>query len=130
MSDRQLLLTTRITVFVFTLMVTVYAVITDATIHTMVENAYRITLAGAFVPLAAGLFWRRASNLGAALSVFFGLGVWLMLEISGAELLVEPQLIGLGFSLIGMVLGSYISPNPHAGQPSGMALHRSHPTSF
>jgi Na+/proline symporter len=130
MSDRQLLLTTRITVFVFTLMVTVYAVITDATIHTMVENAYRITLAGAFVPLAAGLFWRRASNLGAALSVFFGLGVWLMLEISGAEMLVEPQLIGLGFSLIGMVLGSYISPNPHASQPSGMALHRSHPTSF
>jgi len=130
MSDRQLLLTTRLTVFVFTLMVTVYAVITDATIHTMVENAYRITLAGAFVPLAAGLFWRRASNLGASLSVFFGLGVWLMLEISGAELLVEPQLIGLGFSLIGMVLGSYISPNPHASQASGMALHRSHPSSF
>lgn len=130
MSDRQLLMTTRLTVFVFTLMVTVYAVITDATIHTMVENAYRITLAGAFVPLAAGLFWRRASNLGASLSVFFGLGVWLMLEISGAELLVEPQLIGLGFSLIGMVLGSYISPNPHASQASGMALHRSHPSSF
>ncbi len=121
MSDRQLLLTTRITVVVFTLMVTIYAVITDASIHTMVENAYRITLAGAFVPLAAGLFWRRASNLGASLSIFFGLGVWLMLEASGAELIVEPQLIGLVFSLVGMIVGSYISPNPHRQHRHGMA---------
>jgi Na+/proline symporter len=101
-------------------MVTTYAVITDASIHTMVENAYRITLAGAFVPLAAGLFWRRASNLGASLSIFFGLGVWLMLEISGAEFIVEPQLIGLVFSLAGMILGSYISPNPHRRERHGM----------
>jgi Na+/proline symporter len=121
MSDRQLLLTTRITVVVFTFMVTIYAVITDASIHTMVENAYRITLAGAFVPLAAGLFWRRASNLGASLSIFFGLGVWLMLEASGAELIVEPQLIGLVFSLVGMIVGSYISPNPHRQHRHGMA---------
>jgi len=124
MSDRQLLLTTRITVVVFTLMVTFYAVITDASIHTMVENAYRITLAGAFVPLAAGLFWRRASNLGASLSIFFGLGVWLMLEISGAEMIVEPQLVGLLFSLAGMIIGSYISPNPHRHERHGMLPHR------
>ena len=121
MSDRQLLLTTRITVVVFTCMVTTYAMITDASIHTMVEHAYRITLAGAFVPLAAGLFWRRASNLGASLSIFFGLGVWLMLEASGAELIVEPQLIGLVFSLVGMIVGSYISPNPHRQHRHGMA---------
>ena len=120
MSDRQLLLTTRITVVVFTLMVTFYGVITDASIHTMVEHAYRITLAGAFVPLAAGLFWRRASNLGATLSIFFGLGTWLMLEFSGADMIVEPQLIGLLFSLAGMILGSFISPNPHRRERHGM----------
>ena len=123
MSDRQLLLTTRITVVVFTCMVTTYAMITDASIHAMVEHAYRITLAGAFVPLAAGLFWRRASNLGASLSIFFGLGVWLMLEFSGAELAVEPQLIGLAFSLVGMIVGSFISPNPHRQHRHGMAPH-------
>src|SRR5690606_41848236 len=58
LTDRQFLWTTRFTVAAFTVIVTSYAVATDATIHTMVENAYRITLAGAFVPLAAGLFWR------------------------------------------------------------------------
>jgi len=111
MTDSQLLFTTRLTVFVFTLMVTAYAILTDESIHSMVENAYRITLAGAFVPLAAGLFWKRASNLGATLALFFGLGTWLMLEISGAELLVEPQLVGVVFSLAGMIIGSFISPN-------------------
>ena len=126
MSDRQLLFTTRVTVVVFTFMVTFYAVITDASIHTMVEHAYRITLAGAFVPLTAGLFWRRASNLGAALSIFFGLGVWLMLEVSGAELPVEPQLVGLAFSLAGMILGSYIAPNPHRQHKHGMAPRDEH----
>jgi SSS family solute:Na+ symporter len=125
MSDRQLLLNTRITVFVFTLMVTVYAVMTEASIHTMVENAYRITLAGAFVPLAAGLFWRRASNLGAILSVFFGLATWLLLELSvdAEALVVEPQLIGLVFSLVGMIVGSILQPNPHADRPHGMPAH-------
>lgn len=129
MSDRQLLLNTRITVFVFTLMVTFYAVITEASIHTMVENAYRITLAGAFVPLAAGLFWRRASNLGAILSVFFGLATWLLLEISVDEesLVVEPQLIGLMFSLVGMIVGSVLRPNPHADRPHGMPEHHHGP---
>ena len=110
MTDSQLLLTTRATVFVFTLIVTIYALTTDESIHGMVENAYRITLAGAFVPLVAGLFWKRASNLGAMLAVVFGLGTWLMLEFSGAELLVEPQLVGLLFSAVGMVVGSLIAP--------------------
>jgi SSS family solute:Na+ symporter len=125
MNDRQLLFSTRVTVFVFTLMVTVYAVLTEASIHTMVENAYRITLAGAFVPLAAGLFWRRASNLGAVLSVFFGLATWLLLELSVDEeaLIVEPQLIGLVFSLVGMIVGSLIQPNPHANREHGMPDH-------
>ncbi|MGA1096984.1 MAG: sodium:solute symporter family protein, partial [Burkholderiaceae bacterium] len=122
MSDRQLLFTTRLTVLGFTILVTGYAIITDASIHTMVENAYRITLAGAFVPLTAGLFWRRASNLGAALSVTLGLGVWLMLEATGTELLVEPQLVGLLFSFVGMIVGSTISPNPHARNANGIPM--------
>jgi Na+/proline symporter len=114
MSDKQFLWATRMTVFVFTSIVTYYAFVTDSRIHTMVENAYRITLAGAFVPLVAGLFWKRASNLGALLAIFFGLSVWIVLEITGIEEPVEPQLLGLIASLFGMVLGSYISPKkPH-----------------
>jgi SSS family transporter len=111
MSDKQFLWATRITVFVFASIVTLYAIVTDAKIHSMVENAYRITLAGAFVPLVAGLFWKKANNLGALLSIIFGLSVWILLEILGIEEPVEPQLIGLLASAFGMILGSRISPN-------------------
>ncbi len=119
MSDRQLLLTTRITVVAFTALVTFYAVSTEATIHHMVESAYRITLAGAFVPLAAGLFWSRANNLGATLAIVLGLGTWLFLELFVPEGDIEPQLFGLAASAVGMVVGGFVGPRthhrPHAG---------------
>ncbi len=114
MSDRQLLLATRITVVAFCGLVTLYAVATNATIHGMVENAYRITLAGAFVPLTAGLFWSRANNLGATLSVVLGLGTWLLFEVFVIEGDIQPQLFGLAASAIGMLVGGLLGPrNPH-----------------
>ena len=120
MTDSQFLWTTRVTVAAFTVIVTGYAIATDATIHAMVENAYRITLAGAFVPLAAGLFWRRASSFGASLAIVFGLSTWLILEFRGYDGPGEPQLVGLFLSAFGMVVGSLVSPNralPVAGKP-------------
>jgi solute:Na+ symporter, SSS family len=110
MTDKQFLWATRITVFIFTCIVTYYAVATQTKIHTMVENAYRITLAGAFVPLVAGLFWKKASDLGALLAITSGLTIWLLLEFMGIEEPVEPQLIGLLASAIGMLIGSSIAP--------------------
>ena len=115
MSDRELLLATRGAVVVFTLMVATYALSTDATIHHMVESAYKVTLSGAFVPLAAGLFWRRANNLGAALAIIFGIGTWLGFEILVPEGEIGPQLYGVLASALGMVLGAYF------GQPPGPA---------
>ncbi len=108
MSDRQLLWATRATVLVFGILVTLYATSTSESIHGMVENAYRITLAGAFVPLAAGLFWKRANNLGVTLSIALGLGTWLLFEFIGNEDLVEPHLLGLVASALGMVVGGYV----------------------
>lgn len=119
MTDRQLLWSTRVTVAVFAVLVTLYATATESSIHHMVENAYRVTLAGAFVPLAAGLFWKRANNLGATLAITFGLTTWLLLEFTQPEGNIEPQLIGLVASAIGMVIGGYLGRQthhrPHAG---------------
>jgi SSS family solute:Na+ symporter len=116
-NDRQFLWATRATVVAFTALVTGYAVATDATIHKMVENAYRITLAGAFVPLAAGLFWRRANSLGAALAIVLGLATWLLLEFLVPDSEIEPQLVGLLASALGMLAGGYLgTPTPaHRG---------------
>ena len=124
MTDQQLLTYTRYTVFVFTVMVVINAILSDGSIHDMVVNAYRITLAGVFVPLTAGLFWRKASNLGATLSIGLGLGSWLLVEFTIPELAYEPQFVGLGFSLIGMIVGSYLSPNPNSANHRGIAEPR------
>lgn len=109
-TDQQFLNMTRVIVAAFAAIVTGYAIATDATIHKMVEHAYRITLAGAFVPLVFGLFWKRATNRGAAAALILGLGTWLVLEMLGVEEPVEPQLVGLIAAAVGMVVGSLAGP--------------------
>jgi SSS family solute:Na+ symporter len=122
MSDRQLLLATRVSVAVFAALVVVYAVSTEATIHQMVENAYRVTLAGAFVPLLAGLFWKRANNLGVTLAIVLGLGTWLGLELFVEEGDIEPQLFGLVASALGMLAGGFLGPRgQYVPQPGHQA---------
>jgi len=108
-SDYIFLRIMRITIVCFTCVVLVFALNTEASIFKMVENAYKVTLAGAFVPLFFGAFWKRATTQGALFAIFGGLGSWLALEIGlGEESLVPPQLIGLGFSMVGMIIGSLL----------------------
>jgi Na+/proline symporter len=99
----------------------------------MVENAYKITLSGAFIPLIVGPFWKRATNQGALYAVVLGVATWLAAEYSveimslfadapAPDLLdaAAPEaeshfdikevssLIGLAFSGVGMVVGSLL----------------------
>jgi SSS family solute:Na+ symporter len=108
-SDKQMLMMMRIVTVTFTILVTLYAVNSKASIFKMVENAYQVTLVSAFVPLTAGLFWKRATHQGALLSIFAGITVWLSILLSGIEdPLVPAQLAGVIAGLIGMVLGSLL----------------------
>lgn len=107
--DRGLLRMMRITMLCFAGLVLVFALTSQASIFKMVENAYKITLAGAFVPLFVGAYWARATTQGALVSIIGGVSSWLLIELLvGEASLVPPQLIGLGFSIIGMVLGSLL----------------------
>jgi solute:Na+ symporter, SSS family len=121
MSDRQNLLSMRICLVVFAGAVLLFALNSESTIFQMVENAYKVTLAGAFVPLVAGILWRRATTQGALCSIFGGLLAWILVELLiGEASLVPPQLIGLCVSLLGMLAGSllpqWIAPG-HRGTP-------------
>lgn len=107
-SDDQLLRMTRFVVFGFTVLVTAYALTTNESIHKMVENAYKITLVAAFVPLAAGIYWRRASNQGAILAALAGLSVWIGCELLAPESDFPPQFAGFLASLAGMLAGSLL----------------------
>ncbi len=109
LTDRHFLMITRVVVAVFSVGVVLYslwALQSEATIHQMVENAYKVTLATAFVPLVAGLFWKRANNTGATLSILLGLAVWLGFELVAADGPLPPQFAGFIASALGMVVGS------------------------
>ena len=96
----------RLVVVIFAGLVVLYAMSSNTSIFNMVENAYKVTLVAAFVPLAFGLYWKRANNQGALLAIFAGTSSWLLLEIFNPNGLWPPQLFGLLMSLAGMVIGS------------------------
>ena len=108
-SDKRLLKIMRITLVCFSAVVLLYALSSNLSIFGMVESAYKITLAGAFVPLVFGVFWKKANSQGALMAIIGGIGSWLFVELFiGDKALIPAQLIGLGNSIIGMVVGSLL----------------------
>jgi Na+/proline symporter len=119
LGDKQFLLMLRVVLVAFTLAALLFALNSRSTMYEMVQNAYKVTLVSCIVPLAAGIYWKRATTPGAVLSVLFGLVSWGIAEAVAAEATVPPQLVGLGFSVLGMVLGSLVPParrQPHPGR--------------
>ena len=106
MSDRQMLLTLRLVLVIFTGCALAFAVNSKSTMYEMVQNAYNVTLCGAFVPLVAGAYWKRANTQGALLSVIMGIGTWLAATNLAPEAMIPANLLGLFASVMGMLLGS------------------------
>jgi Na+/proline symporter len=125
LGDRQFLLLLRVVLVLFTLAALLFAVNSRSTMYEMVQNAYKVTLVSCVVPLAAGVYWKRANAAGALASVVLGLVSWGIAEFVAPEATVPPPFVGLAFSALGMVLGSYVpkeqaQPHPHA-QPHRQA---------
>ncbi|HEY1289068.1 MAG TPA: sodium:solute symporter family protein [Burkholderiales bacterium] len=111
MSDRRFLVTLRVVLVAFTAAALIFALLSKKTMYDMIQNAYSVTLVAAFVPLAAGIFWKRANNAGAMVSALSGFAGWLAVEWFVNDPAVPSPLVGLAFSLLGMVLGSLV-PRP------------------
>ncbi|HZW14597.1 MAG TPA: sodium:solute symporter family protein [Noviherbaspirillum sp.] len=108
MSDRTFLRVMRISLVTFALMVLTVALNSEASIFEMVENAYKITLVAAFVPLAFGLYWKRATTQGAYLAMAAGLVTWGLCEVLQPSEVWPPQLLGLLASIAGMIIGTLL----------------------
>ncbi len=106
MGDQQFLLLLRVILVAFTACALVFALQSKSTMYEMVQNAYNVTLVGAFIPLLAGAYWKRANTQGAWLSIVLGLGVWLGVTAWVKEPTVPANLLGLVASALGMVLGT------------------------
>jgi SSS family solute:Na+ symporter len=120
-SDRHQLWTMRGVVVTFTAGIVLFALHSEMSIYAMVENAYQVTLVAAFVPLAAGVYWKPATTQGAYLAMILGVATWLGLAYADPDGFWPPQFAGLLMSIFGMVAGS-LSPvqlvhrghHPHA----------------
>ena len=133
MSDQQTLKAMRISVPVFTVCVLVYSITMEgSSIYELVAGAYQVPLVGAFVPLAFGVYWKRATTQGALLAVVMGLGVWLLWVASPMLHEAFPQqLAGVLAAITGMVGGS-LAPqfvadhkghtHHYEGSPAGSAV--------
>jgi len=118
LSDKGFLRVMRICLLGFGSCVLLYALNSERSIFGMVESAYKITLAGAFVPLIFGAFWKRATSQGALAAIIGGITTWVLVEVLvGEKSLVPAQLIGLGVSILGMLIGS-LMPQKIGGSPS------------
>jgi SSS family solute:Na+ symporter len=109
MSDRQRLVAMRVTLVIFAFAVLAYAIALQGTsIYELVSGAYQVTLVGAFVPLAFGLYWKRATTQGAVSSIAAGVAVWISFfpQISVWGEFFPGQLAGLLAAIVGMVVGS------------------------
>ena len=133
MSDAETLKAMRISVLVFTACVLAYAITMEgSSIYELVAGAYQVPLVGAFVPLAFGVYWKRATTQGALLAVVLGLGVWLLWVASPMLHEAFPQqLAGVLAAITGMVGGS-LAPqfvadhkghtHHYEGSPAGSAV--------
>ena len=109
MDDRTLLRIMRLVLVCFAGVVLIFALNSQASIFKMVESAYKVTLVAAFIPLVAGLYWRRANTHGGIGAIAGGLITWITLELVGStDTLWPPQVVGFLMAIIGMILGSLL----------------------
>jgi len=107
LNDSEFLRLMRVVLVGFALTVLAIALWSDASIYKLVVNTYKVTLVAAFIPLFAGLYWKRATTQGARWAIVAGLTSWLALEGFGSPTAIwPPQLVGFLIAGVGMVAGS------------------------
>ena len=108
-SEKNEIRTMRATVLVFTLLVLVYALSVEGTaIYDMVAMAYQFPVVGAFWPLVMGLYWKKATRLGAISSILLGGATWIILTVTPLGEVFPSVLGGFIVAGIGMIGGSLI----------------------
>lgn len=103
-SDKQLLLITRISILVFSTIATVMAC-WRRNIYELVGESSILSLVSLFIPLAFGLYWKKANSWGAFFSMVLGTFAWFTLEYLDTSW--PSHIPAVIISLLAMVGGSY-----------------------
>jgi SSS family solute:Na+ symporter len=105
-TDKTLLLTTRLSLLVFSAIACVMACL-NSNIYELVGGSSILSLVSLFVPMVAALYWKKPTPFGALLSMVSGLSTWIYLEIFPTSL--PSMFYATLLSLVGMILGNYLS---------------------
>jgi solute:Na+ symporter, SSS family len=105
-SDEKLLKIMRLSVIGITVIGVALSLYKSA-IYELVGESSALSLVALFVPLVAGLYWKKANALGAILSMTLGTGVWTFFEFYETE--TPSMILGLLASITGMIVGSLIA---------------------
>lgn len=79
----------------------------DARIYDLVSSAYSVTLVAGFIPLAVGLYSKKANSFGALISIIAGLSAWQYWNMF-AQSEIPGTFVGFFASLLGMIIGTII----------------------
>ena len=104
-TDKKTLWVMRLSVIGVTI-VSAYIATLSNDIFELVGQSSAISLVGLFVPLMAGIYWKKTSSLGAILAMLFGMSAWITCEFFIPNE-IPAILFGLGGSLTGLFLGSF-----------------------
>lgn len=102
MSDARLLGLSRLSVLVVAF-ISLSMALMRSNIYELVSESSALSLVSLFVPLVAGMFWRKTNSAGAIASMLAGMGIWLLALYLDTE--VNPMLYGLAGSFAGLFLG-------------------------
>lgn len=108
-TDKQLLLIMRLSV-VFVAICSASLAAYEGNIYDLVGQSSALSLVSLFVPLTAGLYWKRASDAGALSSVTIGMAVWIYFEFVHTSDIPSLILGGLA-SLFAMIVVSWLFPD-------------------
>ncbi|MBS9525759.1 sodium:solute symporter family protein [Litoribacter ruber] len=105
--DEHFLWVLRITVIAVAI-IAIFMASWKANIYELVADASILLLVSLFIPLTAGLYWKKASRFGAVLAIFMGTGSYLILLT--VTLPIYPHVIALFISAAGMLIGTFLRP--------------------
>ncbi len=119
-SDKRLLLYTRLSVVVVAL-ISCYFAYGDSDIVSLIEASLALILACLFAPFTFGMFWKKASVGGTWCSMLIGGVTWFSCFL--LDTVLDATIYGFVVSCISMVLGSLFLPDKHPKQTKSSDLH-------
>jgi Na+/proline symporter len=106
LDDRHFLQLLRISVFAIGA-VSTFMAMGRQSVYELVGESYILGLVSLLVPMAAAIYWKKSTSLGAMLSMILGMSAWIVFEFI-IEINIPAMIPALAASIAGMATGSLL----------------------